>query len=95
VLAESVLKKPESETARIRTAFLRLAGREPDPRELAILDQTLREQRSQFEADPKGAGELISLGESKPDPALPPAELAAMTVTVQTALNSDAVIWKR
>ena len=95
VLAESVLTQPGSDEDRIRRAFVRLAGRAPDTREIAVLIQTLNEQRAEFAADLAGAGKLIHVGDSKPSPSLEPRELAAMTVTVQTILNSDAVIWKR
>ena len=95
VLADFVLTQPGSDEDRIRRAFVRLAGRAPDTREIAILIQTLYEQRAEFAADLAGAGKLIHVGDSKPSPSLEPRELAAMTVTVQTILNSDAVIWKR
>lgn len=94
-LAEKVLSVPGDDSARIRTAFVRLAGRGPDTRELAVLVQTLREQRAQFAADEISAKKLIGVGESKVASSLPAAELAAMTVAVQTVMNSDAVIWKR
>lgn len=94
-LAEFVLKRPGTDASRIRTAFVRLAGRDPDARESAILLETLREQRAQFATDAGSAKKLISVGASKADPALSPNELAAMTVTVQTVMNSDAFVWKR
>ena len=95
VLAEFVLKQPGSDSDHVAAVFRRLAGRDPDVRESAILLQTLKEQRAQFESDPASAAKLIHVGESKPSADLPPVRLAAMTVTVQTVLNSDAVIWKR
>lgn len=95
MLAELVLKQPGSDAERIASMFRRLAGRDPDVRESAILLQTLKEQMAQFEPDPASASKLIHVGESKPSAEMPPVRLAAMTVTVQTVLNSDAVIWKR
>lgn len=103
VLAQVVLKSPVSDAERIKKAFRRLAGREPEKRELVILLQTLSEQRREFltptsaenRVGVSDAHKLIAIGESKPDPALDPIELAAMTVVVQTILNSDSVIWKR
>jgi len=94
VLAERVLQEKGNENTQIRSAFRLLAGREPDARELQILDKTLREQQTQFAEDPRGAKKLATIGETKPAN-LPPTEVAAMTVTVQTIMNSDAVIWKR
>jgi hypothetical protein len=95
VLAERVLTRQQSDEERIRSLFCRLASREPDAREVAVLMQTLKEQRAQFAADPKAAAKLIAVGETKAPASLEPVELASMTVVVQTALNSDSVIWKR
>jgi hypothetical protein len=95
VLAEHVLKEPADDAGRIRSAFVRLAGRAPDASEASILLRTLKEQRGVFAADPKSADKLIHFGDSKPDAALNPVDLAAMTVVAQTILNSDVVIWKR
>lgn len=95
VLAEVVLKQPVSDADHVAEIFRRLAGRDPDARESAILLQTLREQRAQFASDPASAAKVVAVGESKVSPVLSPVEVAAMTVTVQTVLNSDAVIWKR
>jgi hypothetical protein len=94
-LAELVMKLNRTDSERIKVAFKRLVGREPDSGEIAILVRTFKEQRAQFQADPTSASKLIKVGESKSDAALQPIELAAMTVTVQAILNSDAVIWKR
>ncbi|MEQ1936176.1 MAG: DUF1553 domain-containing protein, partial [Fimbriimonadaceae bacterium] len=97
VLAEVVLRQKLSDAERIKVAFRRLAGREVEKREWAILLQTLGEQRKEFKSGTLGSDpkKLIAIGESKPDPALEAVELAAMTVVVQTILNSDSVIWKR
>lgn len=94
-LAEVVLKAPGGDTERIRRVFVRLAGRPPDARETAVLLETLKGQRAEFAKDFSAATKLIAVGESKADPSLMPAELASMTVVVQTVMNSDAVIWKR
>lgn len=94
-LAELVLKQNASDSDRIRIAFRRLAAREPDARELAILGQVLGEQRAEFAKTPDEAKKLAKVGEAKPDPTLNPVDVAAFTMTVQTVMNSDSVIWKR
>jgi hypothetical protein len=94
VLAEKVLGRPDP-VGQVREAFVRLAGRRPDAFETQVLLRTLREQGETFRKDPKSAARLIAIGDSKADTRLDPVALAAMTVTVQTILNSDAVIWKR
>ena len=95
VLAERVLKEPGDDSGRLRSAFLRLAGREPDAVESRILLEELAEQRATFAKDPKSARALIQVGESGADHAQDAIALAAMTVVVQMIMNSDAVIWKR
>jgi len=94
-LAELVMKRNVSDPERIRVVYVRLAGRGPDEREMALVLQGFREQRIQFGSDPDAARKLIAVGEARADPSLNPVDLAAMTVAVQTVLNSDAVIWKR
>lgn len=91
VLAEKTIEKNSD----LEFAFVRLAGRKILPLERAILERTMKEQRALFASDPASATKLISIGASKPNPAINETELAAMTVVVQVILNSDAVIWKR
>ena len=95
VLAQSELLEHKNDSERIRSAFVRLAGREPEVRELDILVKTLNDQRAQFSSIPSDATKLLKMGDSKPDPTLNPIDLAAMTVTMQTIINSDAVVWRR
>jgi hypothetical protein len=94
-LADLVLRQPGDDSSRVVLAFKRLAGRAPDQKEVAILKQILAEQRVQFRSDPASASKLIAVGEFRPAEGYDPVEMAAMTVTVQAILNSDAVIWKR
>ena len=53
------------------------------------------QQRWLFRKEPDEAGKLIRIGETKPDPALPAAEVAAATILAQTILSLDATVWKR
>jgi len=95
VLAEKVLAVKTSDASRVNVAFERLAGRPASARETEILENTFKEQLTDYRKDVESAKKLIKVGESKANPSLDSAELAAMTVTVQTILNSDAVIWRR
>ncbi len=94
VLAERV-SALHSETERLTVAFRRLASRNPDGRELAVLKEAYEDQRKQFEADPASANKLLKVGDSKATGAVSATSLAAMTVVVQMIINSDAVVWKR
>jgi hypothetical protein len=96
VLAERTLKEAGAAPAdRIRYAFRRLATRDPDAGEMKLLLAMYERQRALFAAEPAGAEKLLKIGECKPDPALPPAEVAAATLLTQTIMNLDATIWKR
>ena len=94
-LAERVLL--EETTAEMQTvkAFQLLTGRKPAPQELGVLLEGHRDQRTYYKSNLKEAISLIDVGDSDPAPELRAAELAAMTVTVQTILNLDATIWNR
>jgi hypothetical protein len=95
-LASEVAREHSDVNDQIAAAFLRLAGRRPDATEGDLLRQVYDEQRAMF-ADNAGqdAVKFIQLGQSKPDPTLAPAELAALAATCQVILNLDATIYER
>jgi hypothetical protein len=101
VLAERLLRPPAvsasgahrlDAAARNREAFRRLIGRVPDRDEAAILSRLFDEQRALFAAHPKEAVKLSKVGTSPADPAIPPADLAAMTSVVSAIMNFDEFI---
>ena len=77
---------------RIAWGFQRATGRQPDAFELGKLAAAYRSRLTMFEQKPEDAAKLITQGESKPNPALKPTELAASTVTANVLLNLDEVI---
>jgi hypothetical protein len=50
--------------------------------------------RGHYGTAPAEATALITLGESQPDPSLPPAELAAWTMISNQLLNLDETLTK-
>ncbi|HSQ56912.1 MAG TPA: DUF1553 domain-containing protein, partial [Gemmata sp.] len=94
VLAEKALKTAKDDYARIGYISSRLLARPFKPRELAIVKSSLAELRENFRAKPDDAKKLIAFGESKADPALDAAELAAWTMLVNELLNLDEVLNK-
>ncbi len=62
--------------------------------EQRILEETVNEWLVAYRADEKAAKALISIGESKPDASLAPAELAAWTAFGRVLLNLDETVTK-
>lgn len=95
VLAERALHDDGSTTeARIITLFRRATARPPEPDELAELTAAYHDFLAEYRANVEAAKALIAIGETPPDPALDPAELAATTMLANIVLNLDEVITK-
>ncbi len=71
-----------------------LLSRAWKPEELDILKISLAELLADFKAQPAEAQKLITFGESKPDPALDPATLAAWTMLANQVMNLDETLNK-
>ncbi len=94
-LAERLLTDAAKDpAARIRLAFQLAAARQPQAAESKLLAQLAQSQLAVYRKDAALAAKLLALGETKPDPALPPAELAAWTTVTSAILNLDEVITK-
>lgn len=94
--AERILKAPAAgDSERVRALFRSITSRWPSAAETDVLNRLLAEQRQLFEADEATARQLLANGESPPDPALPPAQLAAATVLAQAILNHDEAVMRR
>jgi hypothetical protein len=91
-LAERTMREPGDADAHLQQMFRRVTARVPDELELGVLRTALEEQRTRFRADAKAAQQLIHVGESQPDAALDPGELAAWTMIGNLVLNLDEVI---
>lgn len=89
------LVPPESPLhERISNAFKRITSRPPTPNELRILIRRYEQSRQEFEADPKAAHQLISVGESLVNQSLDTIDLAALTTVTSLILNLDEVVTK-
>lgn len=73
---------------------MRLMARPLRPEEGQVIQAAFEELFAYYQANPKDASELIAVGESKPDPALDPAVLAAWTMTANELMNLDEVLNK-
>ncbi len=79
----------------IEQACLRCLSRKPDAREREILTQLYNEQLEHFRSHPADAVQLLKIGQSPHDAAIPAIEAAAATVLAQALLNHDACVVKR
>ena len=95
VLAQRVMKHVQGDEARIASGFRLLTGREPKQSEAKRLGDLLTAQRALFVEKPDEAKALLSMGASKRDENLDPAEHAAWSVVMHAIFNLDATIWRR
>jgi len=91
--ATRVLQQPGLNLEQQLTFAFRLAlARPPEKRELAVLEQTYREQKANFTQDSKAAADLLSVGESPRPKDIDAVELAAMTGVANVLLNLNETI---
>ena len=95
VLAERALR--ESSTSfpdRIAFIAARLLARPLTVEESAVVEQSLDSLSEFYAAHGEETEKLLTVGEKKADPALPPAELAAWTMVVNELMNLDETLNK-
>lgn len=96
VMAEHLVIKCGEDTAACITRGFRLTtGREPKPRELALLQQLYSEQLKHFESDPTAAEQYLKIGEHSLEKSLPPQQLAATAVLASAMMNLDEFVTER
>jgi mono/diheme cytochrome c family protein len=78
----------------LSTAFLLVLGRSPNEAELAILRRSFEARLAEYKAHPDLAAKLLAVGESRADPKLDAAELAAYAVVCGMILNLDEAVTK-
>ncbi|MGK0189692.1 MAG: hypothetical protein ACI9R3_005509 [Verrucomicrobiales bacterium] len=94
-LAEDMIQNGGGTLAeQISYGFQKATSRQPSPEELATLTKGHNRRLKRYVLDPPSAKQLIQLGESKPDPAIDPAQLAATATTASILLNLDETITK-
>jgi hypothetical protein len=78
--------------ARLRFAARRVLGRQPQERDRALLRQAFDKQLAIYQADPKAAAEVISIGSAPQNEKLNPTEHAAFTAVCLLLLNLDEAL---
>jgi hypothetical protein len=91
--AKAMAASPDA-GARLDFVTERLIARRFTDAERAVSQRTLAKALAAYQADSAAAQALIAVGESKSDPTLPAAELAAWTLTVSQVLNMDEALTK-
>jgi len=94
-LAQRMIREggPSAES-RLTRGFRLLLARDPSPQERKVLTAALERALGDFQRDPESAKQLLTVGESKTDASIPPAELAAYTTLASTLINLDETITK-
>ncbi len=94
VLAERSYEFSLTFDGRLDYVASRLLARPLTPAEKQIAQRAYDDFRKHYEGNPKDAEALLATGEKKPDPALAPAEYAALTMLTNQLMNLDEVLNK-
>jgi hypothetical protein len=95
-VSQRMIKEGGSSTnARLSWAFRLVTGRRPTERENGVLKKLFVEQREIFATNAEAAEKLLTVGETRNDPRLDRADLAAGTVLAETLLNHDESTMRR
>jgi hypothetical protein len=79
----------------LKFAFRTVLGRPPKPREIEVLKTIHTKQLVRFQQDAAAAIKLLSVGESKYNEQLAPAELATWSTLASVLLNLDETVSKQ
>jgi hypothetical protein len=93
-LAEHGMQSAADFDERLDFLSTRLLARTFTAKERAIARRSYDEFRGYYAEHQGDAAKLLNEGERKPDPALPPADYAAMTMLANQMLNLDEVLNK-
>jgi hypothetical protein len=92
-LAQRMILEGGSRSAdRVRYGFKLLLAHQPNPQKQQILLGALSDYQSHFNQHQEDAKQFLSVGDSKPNDAIPGPELAAYTMLASVMLNMDEAI---
>jgi hypothetical protein len=95
-LAQQLLRQhPQHTEAVLVDAFRTLTSRRPHAAELDVLHELYQQQLAYFRGDLERADQYLLTGDSRRDPSLDTAQLAATSVVVATLLNHDECVTRR
>lgn len=94
-LAQKTIKEGGAAAeSRLNYVSMRLLARPLQTEELSVVQATLKDLLAFYQTHAKEAKELIAVGDSKADPTLDPAQLAAWTMLANQMMNLDEVLNK-
>ena len=93
-LAQKAVQSAPTMEGRMNFLSKRLLARPLKPQETEILESSLADITGYYVRRPNDAQLLITVGESKPDAAVPPAQLAAWTMLTNQMMNLDEALNK-
>jgi mono/diheme cytochrome c family protein len=93
-LAERVIHESSTVDARLDYLGQVLLARDWSSKEKTVLESALTKFRATYSRAPAAAAQLLNVGESKVDKAIPAPELASWMLVSSAALNLDAVVNK-
>jgi hypothetical protein len=94
-LAERAIKIFPQQEERLVLIYRLLTSRQPDQKELAILNEFCSQQTSQFKMHPDKTDGWLNTGEYQSDQTLDKPTLAGLAVTASMIMNADATITRR
>ena len=94
VLGETMTRQQNPRMAIVQT-YRKLTGRQPHPREVALLLKMQTAEYAKFNQSPKKMAGWLSTGQYVIDKSLDAAQVAANAVVASTIMNSDATLTKR
>ena len=87
-LAESLMLEEENQGKRLENAFRRLTGRLPHEEEAAYMKDFYEQEVNHFNENRKKALEYLSIGERNWNKNLDPSQLSAMSVVINSMMNT-------
>ena len=94
VMARTAIVTAGDVNARIDYLAGHLISRSFEQRERAVVQREYQDYLRYYDAHPDEARKLLAVGQAKADPALNPAEFAAMTMVASQLMNLDEVLNK-
>ncbi|MBM3993152.1 MAG: DUF1553 domain-containing protein [Planctomycetes bacterium] len=92
VFAEKIIRSSGKTPDRFQTAYRLALQRQASAEEIAILTNLLEKHRAHYEANPKNAQAIVSVGYAAAPKDIRPEELAAWTSVARTILNLHETI---